>query len=39
MAGVVSEQAHAWHEHLTTFIAVFSGNYANANGTSDYPQY
>ncbi len=34
MAGAVSEQDQAWREHLTTFIAVFSGNYANAS----YPQ-
>lgn len=33
------ERPPSWREHLTTFIAVFSGNYANANGTSDYPKY
>ena len=33
------ERAPSWREHLTTFIAVFSGNYANTNGTSDYPKY
>ena len=33
------ERAPSWREHLTTFIAVFSGNYADTNGTSDYPKY
>ena len=35
------ERPPSWREHLTTFIAVFSGSYANANanGTSDYLKY